>query len=92
MPNMNISLPEPMRAWVEDQIRRGRYGNASEYVRDLIRRDQERLTQDRLEQLLLEGLESGESTDATPEFWEATRREVIARVTERAKGRKATGG
>ncbi|MCA9758700.1 MAG: type II toxin-antitoxin system ParD family antitoxin [Candidatus Eisenbacteria bacterium] len=92
MTNMNISLPEPMRAWVEDQIRQGRYGDASEYVRDLIRRDQERLTQDRLEQLLLEGLESGESLDVTPEFWEPKRREVVARVRERAKGRTESGG
>jgi antitoxin ParD1/3/4 len=42
MASMNISLPEPLREWVEAQIRRGLYGNASEYLRDLIRRDQER--------------------------------------------------
>lgn len=36
---MNISLPDPMKAWVEDQARSGRYANSSDYVRDLIRRD-----------------------------------------------------
>lgn len=43
MGTMNISLPDPMKAWVEDQARSGRYANSSDYVRDLIRRDRLRL-------------------------------------------------
>jgi antitoxin ParD1/3/4 len=39
---MNVSLPDPMKDWVEAQARTGRYSNASDYVRDLIRKDQER--------------------------------------------------
>ena len=42
MATMNISLPDPMKLWVESQACSGRYSNASDYVRDLIRRDQER--------------------------------------------------
>jgi len=42
MATMNISLPHPMKQWVEAQADTGRYSNASDYVRDLIRRDQER--------------------------------------------------
>ncbi|MER8371103.1 type II toxin-antitoxin system ParD family antitoxin [Mesorhizobium sp. M1409] len=42
MATMNVSLPDPMKDWVEAQTRTGRYANASDYVRDLIRRDQER--------------------------------------------------
>jgi len=42
MATMNISLPDPMKEWVEAQAESGRYSNASDYVRDLIRRDQER--------------------------------------------------
>ncbi|KDR88654.1 MULTISPECIES: type II toxin-antitoxin system ParD family antitoxin [Agrobacterium] len=42
MATMNISLPAPMKEWVEAQSRTGRYSNASDYVRDLIRKDQER--------------------------------------------------
>ncbi|TIU32533.1 MAG: type II toxin-antitoxin system ParD family antitoxin [Mesorhizobium sp.] len=42
MATMNISLPDPMKAWVEAQTETGRYANASDYVRDLIRKDQER--------------------------------------------------
>lgn len=42
MTTMNISLPEQMKSWVESQSRSGRFANSSDYVRDLIRRDQER--------------------------------------------------
>ena len=42
MGTMNISLPDPMKAWVEDQAKSGRYANSSDYVRDLIRRDRAR--------------------------------------------------
>lgn len=40
MATMNISLPDEMKAWVERQVATGRYGNASDYMRDLVRRDQ----------------------------------------------------
>ncbi|MGP4665531.1 type II toxin-antitoxin system ParD family antitoxin [Agrobacterium pusense] len=42
MVTMNISLPGRMKEWVEAQSKTGRYSNASDYVRDLIRKDQER--------------------------------------------------
>lgn len=42
MGSMNISLPDPMKSWVEDQAKTGRYANTSDYVRDLIRRDRAR--------------------------------------------------
>jgi len=50
MTSLNISLPEPLRDRIETQIRRGRYGNASEYLRELIRCDQDRQAQERLEE------------------------------------------
>ncbi|WP_299176682.1 type II toxin-antitoxin system ParD family antitoxin [uncultured Brevundimonas sp.] len=40
MATMNISLPDQMKAWVEEQAKSGRYANASDVVRDLIRREQ----------------------------------------------------
>lgn len=60
MATMNVSLPDAMKRWVEEQAESGRYSNASDYVRDLIRRDQER-TESRahLQALITEGLESG---------------------------------
>ena len=62
MATMNISLPEPMKAWVERQADGGRYGNASDYVRDLIRKDQERKTAiEALQTAVSEGVNSGEA-------------------------------
>lgn len=64
MATMNISLPDPMRDWVQAQIQTGKYSSTSDYVRDLIRQDQERRDKlERLQQAITEGLESGESED-----------------------------
>lgn len=60
MATMNVSLPDPMKAWVERQAESGRYGNASDYIRDLIRRDQERREAlAALQAAITEGVESG---------------------------------
>ena len=87
MTSMNISLPEPLRAWVEAQVKGGRYGNVSEYVRELIRRDQERQAKERLEQLLLEGMKSGPATSMTRENWAELRAEVAKRLAPRRGAR-----
>lgn len=60
MATMNVSLPDPMKDWVEAQARTGRYSNASDYVRDLIRRDQERSQKiAAMQKLVDEGMASG---------------------------------
>jgi antitoxin ParD1/3/4 len=60
MATMNVSLPDPMKDWVEAQARTGRYSNASDYVRDLIRRDQTRNDKIAAMQIFVEaGLHSG---------------------------------
>ena len=62
MATMNVSLPDAMKDWVEGRAATGRYSNASDYVRDLIRRDQERADKlAALQQLIQEGEESGVS-------------------------------
>jgi len=77
MATMNVSLPDPMKDWVEAQAATGRYSNASDYVRDLIRRDQERVAKlAELQQLITEGLESGVSDRSITEVLEAARRRV----------------
>ncbi len=61
MATMNVSLPEPLKARVERQAAGGRYGNASDYVRDLIRKDQQRAEAiAALQAAITEGAESGE--------------------------------
>ena len=59
MATMNVSLPDLLKDWVEDRVKSGRYANASDYVRDLIRRDQEK--REALVHALIEGEESGTS-------------------------------
>lgn len=60
MATVNVSLPAPMKAWAEAQAETGRYSDASDYIRDLIRRDRERVEGlARLQQLVSEGFESG---------------------------------
>ena len=83
MTNLSVSLPDPMRAWIDDQVREGRYGNASEYVRELIRRDQERRAQERLEALLIEGLESGPAREMTRADWNDLKTRLTTRQKER---------
>lgn len=43
MATLNISLPNPMREWIKNQIDQGQYASSSDYLRDLIRKDQERI-------------------------------------------------
>ena len=59
MATMNVSLPDQMKEWVEKQIEGGHYSNSSDYVRDLIRRDQE--YHDKHE-ILVKALEEGEKS------------------------------
>jgi antitoxin ParD1/3/4 len=79
MESMNISLPEPLKKFVDGQIAAGRYSSVSEYVRELIRDDEKRKAQERLEALLLEGLQ-GEETELTQDDWAAIRKEAQVRI------------
>ena len=70
---MNVSLPDEMRSFVDDQVDRGGYGSTSEYVRALIRRDQER---HRLRTLLLQGAASDHGPAADEQYFAGLRRRV----------------
>ena len=62
MATMNISLPDPMKVWIEAQAATGRYSNVSDFVRDLIRREQERREKvAAMQRLVDEGRASGVS-------------------------------
>lgn len=75
MGTMNISLPDLMKSWVEDQTKMGRYANSSDYVRDLIRRDRARseaITE--LQTAIDEGLSSGSGATLDRETFKAEMR------------------
>ncbi len=73
MSTMNISLPDSLKSFVDDQVSQRGYGTCSEYVRELIRKDQDRLT---LRGLLLAGAESAPTAPADAAYFDALRRRV----------------
>ncbi|WP_087000561.1 type II toxin-antitoxin system ParD family antitoxin [Rhizobium sullae] len=74
MATMNVSLPDPMKDWVEAQTTTGRYANASDYVRDLIRKDQERNGKiDAMQRFVDEGLKSGVGNRSKDELFAAAK-------------------
>jgi len=75
MATMNVSLPDAMKDWVESRAGTGRYSNASDYVRDLIRRDQERSGKiAALQRLVDEAEDSGASPNTMADILAAARR------------------
>jgi antitoxin ParD1/3/4 len=72
-----------IRYYPPPRRRRGGYGTSSEYLRELIREDKKRKSQERPESLLLEGLESVDPVAVTPDFW----RELWGRVDARKKAK-----
>jgi len=77
MATMNISLPEAMKNWVEQQTKGGSYSNASDYVRDLIRRDQARAQKiAQMQNHVTEGLESGMGERTMDELRNSARKQV----------------
>lgn len=70
MSTMNISLPETLKSFVDEQVSGRGYGTSSEYVRELIRKDQDR---QRLRRLLLDGAESGPGRVADAAWFEDLR-------------------
>lgn len=74
---MNIALPEPLRAYVAQRVEAGAYGNTSEYVRELIRKDQREQRVLTLRNLVEEGLASGPAVADTADDW--VELEAIAR-------------
>ncbi len=70
MAQMNVSVPNPMKDWCEDQVRQGRYSTTSDYVRDLIRRDQDNRSAVRtLQAMIDEGMASGTSPRSLDEIF-----------------------
>ena len=71
MTTINVSLPDPMKSWVEKQVNAGHYSSASDYVRDLIQRDQEyHNNRETLIKALIAGENSGISKRTVGDIWE----------------------
>jgi len=76
---MHISLPESLKGYVKERMEEEHYGNSSDYFRALIREDQKRRDEKKLEQMLLHGIASG-SKELTPEDWKVLKEEILTSV------------
>jgi antitoxin ParD1/3/4 len=79
MSTMNISLPDSLRTYVDEQVRSRGYGTSSEYVRELIRQDQDR---QRLRSLLLDGAASAPDATADRAYFDRLRASVRQSAAE----------
>jgi antitoxin ParD1/3/4 len=80
---MNISLPDTLKSFVDEQVSQGSYSTSSEYVRELIRKDQDRL---HLRGLLLAGAASAPAGPADSAYFEGLRDRVRKAARDGARG------
>jgi antitoxin ParD1/3/4 len=85
MTTLNISLPDAMRAFIDEEVAKGGYSTASEYIRDLIRQAQKKTEEKKLDAMLLEGLDSGEPIQVTDEWWEQKRAQIMQHFPRKNK-------
>ncbi len=85
MTSLNISLPKPMKQYVEAQVNTGSYSTPSEYLRTLIREDQSKKERDRIEAMLLESVNSGEPLEVNKAFWEKKRRDLATQTKKKTR-------
>jgi len=78
MGTMNVSLPDGLKAFVDERVRKDGFSTSSEYIRELIRADQVRRAERELAALLREGLESGAAIPVTQGYW-TKKRKALAR-------------
>ena len=88
MPTMNISLPEPLKKFIDEQVSSGTYSSTSEYVRELVRADQERREQEEMEHLLRNALRSTGPVVITPRMVDQVRQTLRSR-DRRRRGAKS---
>ncbi|NIJ87922.1 ribbon-helix-helix domain-containing protein [Xanthomonas cannabis] len=80
MATMNISLPDELKQFVDQQVLEHAYGSSSEYLRELIRKQRD---VERLRGLLLDGVNSGPAVAMEPDFFEAMRERAQVRAAGR---------
>ena len=87
MSTMNVSLPDAMKSFVDEQVVERGYGTSSEYVRELIRKDQQRL---QLRSLLLQGGLSAPAAQADKAYFDGLRERVrnAGKKTDGAGGKR----
>lgn len=75
---MNVSLPKDLKRWVDDQVREGGYGTASEYLRDVLRRARERDARRAIDEKLIEAVEGGAKKIMDDADWSSIRKAALS--------------
>jgi antitoxin ParD1/3/4 len=84
MATMNVSLPDPLKQFVDEEVREGGFASTSDYMRDLIRQRKRAKAEDLLRKLIAEGLASGPAEPVTKETFEQLRKELRERLDREA--------
>ena len=83
MAQMNVSIPEALKGWAESRVAEGRYSSTSDYIRDLVRRDQEHdEARQRLQAAIDDGVESGPSGRDAFDYLEELRAGLRAQLKD----------
>ena len=85
MATMNISLPDELKQFVDQQVAEQAYGSSSEYLRELIRQRRRATAEETLRRLITEGLASGPAEPVTRETFNQMRKELRKRVAREAR-------
>jgi antitoxin ParD1/3/4 len=80
MATMNVSLPDPLKHFVDEEVREGGYASTSDYMRDLIRQRQRVKAEETLRRLIAEGLASGPAEPLEPDFFDKMRERARSRA------------
>jgi antitoxin ParD1/3/4 len=82
---MSISLPYGMKKSIQEVVKQDYYGTPSDYIRSVVREDLKRRDQEKLEDMLLEGLNSGPGIRMTPREWQKLRTDLRQRITSKKR-------
>jgi antitoxin ParD1/3/4 len=84
---MNISLPDSLKEYVKERVEEESYSTPSDYMRSLIREDMHRRDEQKLEQMLLEGIRSGRGMEIGSKEWKEFWEDIHTRIQEKTKTR-----
>lgn len=88
MPTLKVSLPKSLTEFVNAKSQLAGYDSPGEFVRSLIRDAQKREASSRLEQLIIDGINSGPGVEVTPAFWQSLQDDLKQRLDRKSKAKR----
>ncbi len=84
---MNVSLPESLKDYIKERMEEDHYDNVSDYIRAIIREERKRREEKKLEQMLLEGINSGPGVEYGTKEWDTFWEGIFARIRDEASNK-----